>query len=317
MTSLKSLKPTAATSGPRGSKVAMFAAVALLVLPAVSGCSKNSSSAQSEAANPNDQVIARVNGAEIRQSDLTVAEEDFGSELQGPPDHKREQLIAYLTDVLLVAQAAEKRNVADNADFKRRQALMRNKLLMGFLLQSQAKSAATDEEMRKVYDEAVKPMGAEEEVRARHILVESEDEAKAVADQLKGGADFAALAKEKSKDPGSAEEGGDLGYFVKGRMVPEFAEVAFKMYPGQVSNPVKTQFGWHVIKVEDRRARPVPEFEQVKGQIEQYVARRAQTEFVAQLREAAKIERLDKPAGAPPAPPAPPAAAPAEPPAKK
>jgi peptidyl-prolyl cis-trans isomerase C len=199
MTSLNLLESATAAGRPRGLKVAMIAAAALLVLPAVSGCSKDSSSAsQSGAANPNDTVISRVNGTEIRQSDLAVAEEDFGSDLQGPPDQKREQLIAYLTDVLLVAQAAEKRNIGDNADFKRRQALMRNKLLMGFLLQEHAKSATTDEELRKVYEEAVKPMGAEEEVRARHILVESEDEAKAVADRLKGGADFAALAKEKS-----------------------------------------------------------------------------------------------------------------------
>ena len=308
MTSLNFPSPSKpAASRPCGLKVAWIAAAALLVLPAVAGCSKNSSSApQSEAAN--DPLIARVNGAEIRQSDLAAAEEDLGSDVQGPPEQKREQLIAYLTDVLLVAQAAEKRNVADNTDFKRRQTLMRNKLLMGFLLQAHAKSAATDEEMHKVYDEAVKPMGAQEEVHARHILVESEDEAKALAAQIKDGADFAALAKEKSKDPGSGQEGGDLGYFAKGSMVPEFAEVAFKMYPGQVSNPVKTQFGWHIIKVEDRRARPVPEYEQVKGQIEAFVARRAQNELVAQLREGAKIERLDRPAAAPAPPPAAPPA---------
>ena len=307
MTSLNFPSPSKpAAPRPCGLKVAWIAAAALLVLPAVAGCSKNSSSApQSEAAN--DPLIARVNGAEIRQSDLAAAEEDLGSDVQGPPEQKREQLIAYLTDVLLVAQAAEKRNVADNTDFKRRQTLMRNKLLMGFLLQAHAKSAATDEEMHKVYDEAVKPMGAQEEVHARHILVESEDEAKALAAQIKDGADFAALAKEKSKDPGSGQEGGDLGYFAKGSMVPEFAEVAFKMYPGQVSNPVKTQFGWHIIKVEDRRARPVPEYDQVKGQIEAFVARRAQNELVAQLREGAKIERLDRPAAAPAAPAAPPA----------
>src|SRR5207248_4853731 len=153
-----------------------------------------------------------------------------------------------------------------------------------------------DREMHKLYDEAVKPMGAEEEVRARHILVETEDEAKAIVQQIKDGGDFAEVAKEKSKDPGSAKDGGDLGYFVKGNMVPEFADVAFKMYPGQVSNPVKSQFGWHVIKLEDRRSRQVPDYEQVKNQIESFVARRAQTEFVAQLREGAKIERLDKPA---------------------
>src|SRR3954462_6901598 len=141
--------------------------------------------------------------------------------------------------------------------------------------------------MHKVYADAVKSMSAEEEVHARHILVETEDEAKAVVEQLKGGADFATLAKEKSKDPGAAD-GGDLGYFVKGQMVPEFSEVAFKMYPGQISNPVKSQFGWHVIKLEDKRMRAMPEFEKVKDQIATYVARKAQTEFIAQLRESAK-----------------------------
>src|SRR5262249_37674520 len=128
--------------------------------------------------------------------------------------------------------------------------------------------------------------------------------------------DFAEVAKEKSKDPGSAKDGGDLGYFVKANMVPEFADVAFKMYPGQVSNPIKTQFGWHIIKLEDRRSRQVPDFEQVRNQIESFVARRAQTEFVAQLREAAKIERLDRPATPPPPvsvlPPPPDALPPAE-----
>src|SRR5258705_10641062 len=295
-------------------RVAMIAALTLMVLPVVSGCSKDSSSASSQpaAVDPNDTLIAKVNGTEIRASDLTIAEDDIGADLQGPPEQKREQLIGYLTDMILVSAAAEKRNLADTADFKRRQAIMRNKLLMGAMLQAHAKSALTDEELRKVYDEAVKPMAAEEEVRARHILVESEDDAKAIAQQIRGGADFVALAKEKSKDPGSAEEGGDLGYFTKGRMVPEFSEVAFKMYAGQVSNPVKSQFGWHIIKVEDRRTRPVPEFEQVKGQIEAFVARRAQTELVAQLREGAKIERLDQPAqkpGEPAAKPAEPAAA--------
>ena len=287
---------------PRSMRVAMIAALTLMVLPVVSGCSKDSSSASSQpaAVDPNDTLIAKVNGTEIRASDLAIAEDDIGSDLQGPPEQKREQLIGYLTDMILVSAAAEKRNLADTADFKRRQAIMRNKLLMGAMLQAHAKSVLTDEELRKVYDEAVKPMAAEEEVRARHILVESEDDAKAIAQQIRGGADFVALAKEKSKDPGSAEEGGDLGYFTKGRMVPEFSEVAFKMYAGQVSNPVKSQFGWHVIKVEDRRTKPVPEFEQVRSQIETFVARRAQSEFVAQLRETAKIERLDRPAGATP-----------------
>jgi len=165
--------------------------------------------------------------------------------------------------------------------------------LMGFQLQQEAKTALTDEALRQTYDEAVKSMSGQEEVRARHILVESEDEAKAILEQLKGGADFATVAKEKSKDPGAAE-GGDLGYFTKDQMVPEFADVAFKMYPGQLSNPVKTQFGWHVIKVEDKRTRQPPEFEKVKDQIEAYLARKAQSDFITKLRQSAKVERLDK-----------------------
>jgi peptidyl-prolyl cis-trans isomerase C len=308
MISLKLPSPTR----PQRMTTAVLAVLALALLPVVSGCSKDSSSsAQPVAADPNDTLIARVNGAEIRASDLAMAEEDFAQELRGaPPDVKREQLIAYLTDVILVSQAAEKKNLGNDTDFKRRAALMRNKLLMGALLQQHSKAAATEEEMRKVYDDAVKQMGSEEEVRARHILVETEDEAKAVVDALKGGADFAALAKEKSKDPGSAQNGGELDFMGKNELVPEFAEVAFKMYPGQTSNPVKTQFGWHVIKLEEKRARQAPPFEMLKERIEQFVMRKAQTELVTQLREGAKVERLDKPAGSqtPPVLPAPPAA---------
>ena len=211
------------------------------------------------------------------------------------PEAKREHLISYLADVIMVTQAAEKKKLADNPEFKRRLAFLRNKLLMGFELQDEAKAALTEEALKQTYNDAVKSMGGQEEVRARHILVEKEDEAKAIAEQLKGGADFATLAKEKSKDPGGAD-GGDLGYFTKDQMVPEFADVAFKMYPGQLSNPVKSQFGWHIIKVEDKRTKQPPEFEKVKDQIEAYVARKAQSEFVAKLRQTAKIERLDKPA---------------------
>ena len=154
--------------------------------------------------------------------------------------------------------------------------------------------------MKKVYEEASKQITGEVEVRARHILVETEDEAKAVAEELKKGADFAELAKKKSKDPG-ASDGGDLGFFTKDQMVPEFSAVAFVLEPGKVSDPVKSQFGWHVIKVEEKRNRQAPPFEQVKGQIETYVTRKAQADYVAKLREAAKVERTaDAGAGAKP-----------------
>jgi peptidyl-prolyl cis-trans isomerase C len=151
--------------------------------------------------------------------------------------------------------------------------------------------------MKKVYEDASKQISGEQEVHARHILVETEDDAKAIEDELKKGGDFAELAKKKSKDPGSAD-GGDLGFFTKDQMVPEFANVAFSLEPGKISDPVKTQFGWHVIKVEEKRNRKPPDFEQVRGQIETYVTRKAQADYVSKLREAAKIERTDKPADA-------------------
>jgi peptidyl-prolyl cis-trans isomerase C len=281
---------------PRRRSLSLAAIAALLlVLPVAAGCSKDSSS-EAPQASASDPVVARVNGVDIKESDLALAEEDLGADTQAvSPEAKREHLISYLADIIMVTQAADKKKVADSPEFKRRLAFLRNKLLMGYELQDEAKSAVTDQALHQTYEEAVKSMGGQEEVRARHILVESEDEAKALLDQIKGGVDFAALAKEKSKDPGAAE-GGDLGYFTKDQMVPEFADVAFKMYPGQLSNPVKTQFGWHIIKVEDKRAKQPPEFEKVKDQIEAYLARKSQTDFITKLRQSAKIERLDKPA---------------------
>ena len=254
-----------------------------------------------------DPVVARVNGAEIRQSDLNMAEEDVGNQVaQMAPDAKREYLISFLADMMLVAKAAEAKKLQDSADFKRKLNLARTKLLMEQFLQAEAKTAVTEAAMRKVYDEAVGQMSKEPEVRARHILVETEDEAKAVLAELKKGADFAALAKSRSKDPGSAE-GGDLGYFTKDQMVPEFSEVAFKLDKGALSDPVKSQFGWHIIKVEDKREKQPPEFDKVKDQIEAFLARKAQTDFITKLRQTAKVERLDKPADQKPAEPPPPA----------
>jgi peptidyl-prolyl cis-trans isomerase C len=243
-------------------------------------------------ANP---VLAKVNGAEIRQSDLTLAEEELGPSLaQMDPATKKDNVLAFLIDMKIVAKAAEDKKIEINEDFKKRLAFTRNRLLMDSLLATEGKAATTDDAMKKVYEDASKQITGEQEVHARHILVETEDEAKTVAEELKKGADFGELAKKKSKDPG-ASDGGDLGFFTKEQMVPEFSTVAFALEPGKISDPVKSQFGWHIIKVEEKRSRKAPEFEQVKGQIEAYVARKAQADYVAKLREAAKVERLDKP----------------------
>jgi peptidyl-prolyl cis-trans isomerase C len=261
-----------------------------------------------------DPVVAKVNGTEIRESDLKAAEEDIGGQLPAmSPEAKKDYLTTYVADMILVSKAAEAKKLGDTDDFKKKLALARTKLLMEALLQNEAKAAVTDEAMKKVYADAIKDMGNEQEVSARHILVDSEDDAKAIAADLKKGGDFAAIAKEKSKDPGSKDSGGDLGFFSKDQMVPEFAEAAFKLDKGQISDPVKSQFGWHVIRVDDKRSKQPPAFEQVKDQIENYVQRRAQAELIQKLRADGKIEKV----GQKPADPAPAAKPDAKTPAKK
>ncbi len=267
----------------RGAGLALIAALLFLISPA------------GPARSQSDRLVAKVDGVEIRESDIAMAEDDLGQNAQQmTPDAKRDYLVSYLTDVILAAKAAEGKKLADDKDFKSRIAFIRRKLLMETLLMAEGKAAVTDAAMKKVYEDAVKQMGGEQEVRARHILVATEPEAKAIVTEIGKGTDFAELARQKSKDPGAAAEGGDLGWFGKDQMVPEFADAAFKMDKGQVSEPVKTQFGWHIIKIEDKRTKPVPEFAKVKDQVETFVARKAQADYIAKLREGAKVERFDK-----------------------
>jgi peptidyl-prolyl cis-trans isomerase C len=250
-------------------------------------------------------VVARVNGADIHESEVAMAEEELGAALQRvPPQMRREQIISYLSSIALLSQAAGAKKTSPNADVQQRLAFLRKKLTAEAYLRDEVKAALTDEELHKVYDEIARSMAGQEEVHARHILFrvenaqdekanqEAEAKAKAALERIKKGEDFAALAAELTEEPAGKERGGDLGYFTKDRMVPEFADVAFKMYAGQVSNPVKTAFGWHIIKVEDKRQRKVPEFDLVKDQIAEIASQRAQGQIVEKLRAAAKIERV-------------------------
>jgi peptidyl-prolyl cis-trans isomerase C len=275
---------------------AFFVAAALTAAVAVAG--PIPAAAQSDA-NP---VLARVGGTEIRQSDIALAEADIGGGLQpSPPEARQEALLTYLIDVTLIAKAAEEQKLADAPGFDRRLAYARQKVLMEALLDKASKDASNEAAMKKVYDESVAQNKPVEEVSARHILVETEDKAKEVLAKLKAGTDFAELAKAESKDPGAAD-GGSLGYFTQDQMVPEFASVAFKLEKGALSDPVKTQFGWHIIKVEDKRNKPVPSYEQVKEQIQTFVVRRAQAELVGKLRESGKVERISQKPETPAAP---------------
>jgi peptidyl-prolyl cis-trans isomerase C len=280
---------------PFSRSLGVLALLAALVLPLAVG--------PNAGAQEGDKIVARVNGTDIKASDVAIAEEDIGANLsQVPPESRREYLTSYLTDMTLVSKAAEARKLADSDAFRQRLAYYRSKILMDLLLQSEAKAAVSDGAMHQLYDEAARQMAGQQEVHARHILVKTEEEAKAIIAELKNGADFAELARQKSTDPG-ASEGGDLGYFPKDEMVPEFADAAFKLEKGQISEPVHTRFGWHIIKLEDKRERQVPPFDQVRDQLATHLVRKSQAELITKLRADAKVERLEQPV-AQPAPPA-------------
>ncbi|MGA7973274.1 MAG: peptidylprolyl isomerase [Pseudolabrys sp.] len=261
--------------------------------------------AQDTKAPAKDPVIAKVNGTEIHQSDIDIAEQEAGKLPPMSATAKKDYLVQFMSDVILGAQAAEAKKIDQTEDFKRKLAFDRQKLLMADLMANVAKDAVTDEALHKTYDDAVKSMGKEEEVHARHILIRakpgdkkaSEAAKKKIEDiiaKLKNGADFAKLAKEDTEDPSGKANGGDLGYFTKKQMVPEFAKVAFSLKKGEISGPVHTQFGWHVIKVEDKRTKPPPKFEDVKDQLVNYLQRKAQAEMIQKLRASAKIEKFYK-----------------------
>ena len=238
------------------------------------------------------KILAKVDGTAITEDDYNDALADIGpglpEKLEGPEREK--YVLDYLIDLRLVAKQALADKLDGTADFARRLAYYHDKLAMEGLLTNVAKSATTEEAERKAYDEAAKAQPPEPEVHARHILLPTEEEAKAALARIKAGEDFAKVATELSKDP--AGDGGDLGWFTKDRMVPEFADAAFKLEPGQVSDPVKSQFGWHIIKVEGKRMKTFPPFEQVKDQAARFVAQKAQTALITSLRDKAKIERF-------------------------
>ena len=242
------------------------------------------------------KVLATVDGMEITDDDVQVALEDLGptlpQQIEGP--QREAYVLDYLIDLRLVARKAAAEKMGESADVARRLAYYRDKVMMETLLGKVAKDGATDAAMKQVYDDAASKQTSEEEISARHILVPTEDEAKAALKRVKGGENFAKVADEVSKDPGS--KGGDLGWFTKDRMVPEFGEAAYKLKKGEISEPVKSQFGWHVIKLEDKRVKPFPSFEEVKTQVAQYVAQKSQSELIMKLREGAKIERMEAPA---------------------
>lgn len=267
----------------------LSAAVILSLALSVSGVCASLALAQDA------KVVATINGKPITDADLAIADSEIGSDMGSlPADQKRMSLVEFLIDNQLFAEAAEGEKLGEGKDFESRLSYLKRRALREMYFEKVIKGGVSDADARKIYDDQVKLLKPEEEVSARHILVESEDKIKELKEKIKGGGDFVALAKEFSKDPGSKDQGGDLGYFGKGQMVPEFEQVVFTLKKGDVSDPVKTQFGWHLIKIEDRRTKQPPAFEIVKDRILQTMLLQKAQQSATELRAKAKIEFVDE-----------------------
>ena len=241
-----------------------------------------------------DPVVATVNGTKIHKTMLLAAQALLPQQYQQIPlEQIYPALVDTVIDMKLSAADARTKKIHETEDFKILMSRIEDQMLQRTILQQVIDAAMTDEALKKRYDAMVKDSGGSAEVHARHILVKTEDEAKKIIKDLQGGADFEATAKEKSTGP-SGPNGGDLGFFGKGQMVPAFEKAAFALEKGKITDtPVKTQFGWHIIKAEDRRTSEPPAFESVKQKLQAEISQEAGTGYVAELRKEAKIERFD------------------------
>ncbi len=278
-------------------------AVALAILLALPHLSAGAQT--TEAAVEEDPVLATVNGYEIRRSEIVEAQRNLSEQYRSlPPATIFPALLEHLIDFKLVIGEARKANLHEDDAVKKRLALLEDQVIREFYLARHVGAAITEEALRQRYDEFVKTIPPKEEIKARHILVKTEEEALAVIARINGGDAFEDVAKETSTGP-SAPQGGDLGYFTRDRMVPEFADVAFNLQPGEMTEaPVKTGFGWHVIIVDDRRPVPPPSFEDTRGQLAADMEQEVVSELIQKLRDQAQIVRPDEAsapvAGAPP-----------------
>ena len=238
-----------------------------------------------------NRVVALVDGYEIRFSDVDAARDMLPPEAQAyPPNVVFDYLLSNIINSRIVAEEARKQGIAKNSEVQRRVTRLEERVLEQEYLVRRVDKELSDAKVKEAFDRMIKETPPEEEVRARHILVASEQAANDVIARLNKGEDFAAIAKQVSTD-GSAQAGGDLGYFTRERMVKPFSDAAFAMKPGTYgTKPVRTQFGWHIIRVEDKRAKAPPTFEEAQEEVRAAARRDLAESYVAALREKAKVE---------------------------
>jgi len=239
-------------------------------------------------------VIATVGGKQITEGDLGLAAEDIGQQLQQvPPDQQRAFLLSVLIDMKVMAEAARENGLDQTDEFKSRSSFLDDKALRRIFFAEKIANAVTPESVQAAYDKYVAGFTPVEEVHARHILVATEEEAKQVKADLDAGKPFEVEAMAKTIDPSGKQSGGDLGFFSKGQMVPEFETVAFSLPIGTVSEPVKSQFGWHIIKVEEKRESAPQPFEELQQQLGQQAIYDAYDAAVAEYKAKLPVEIPD------------------------
>jgi peptidyl-prolyl cis-trans isomerase C len=275
-----------------GSPARLFAAALLL-----GGVSVAAAHAQTDAADP---VLAKVNGDTIHLSDLKAAAESLPAQARGmPPQQLYPMLLTQLIDAQALLVKAKKDGLDKDPTVEHAMQMARDRALESALLNKLVTPLVSEEAIKAHYDQEYAGKAGEAEVHARHILVPDEATAKKIIAELKKGGDFAALSKQYSKDPGAAQQGGDLGFFKKSDMVPEFANAAFALKDNEVTPaPVKTQFGWHVIQTMEHRTSAPPTLEQVHDELRQTMAQEAVQKVVADARKDVTVERFN-PDGSP------------------
>ncbi len=240
------------------------------------------------------KVLAKVDGKDVTDADVALAQSEIGPNLGSiPPEQRTAVLVNYIIDNRLMTAAAEKAGYGSDASMAARLDYYKGRALRDLFFDKSVTGAVTDAEAKKIYDKKVGEIKPVEEVRALHILVAKKEEADDLVAKLKAGGDFGALAKEKSTDTGSGAAGGDLGYFAKDQMVKPFEDAAWALKKDEVSAPVQSQFGWHIIKMVDKRTKPAPAFETVKDGILNGLVQQKAQEIIGGLHKAAKIEYVD------------------------
>lgn len=251
--------------------------------------------AAEEKAEADNPVVATINGKNLYRSDVVEFMETLPPQMrQIPAESIFPMILEQVINAKIIDQKASEADIAGDPEVEKQLTAAKTQIIRGVYAQKQIDSNYNESDTKAAYEKMVAEMPKVEEVKASHILVDDEAKATEIIKKLEGGAKFADLAKEYSKDKSNAANGGDLGYFAQGDMVKEFGDAAFALKKGEFTKtPVKTQFGYHVILQDDKRERPAPKYDDVKGELEGKVKRDLLNKMMEDWRATAKVERFD------------------------